>query len=499
MTAPQPRDSRAIASSRAIVLAAVLLATGLALHGISDAWEEGFRGINGGFYHGNFVRHYLEAGLAATHGAAAIKSIPGNPPTLFFDHHHPTGYPLALAAAAAVFGLSELTLRVTALLMFLPAVVGLAALARRFGGGQRSGVAALLLVLFPLGGYWGPMVSADGGVLSAGLWTLVLFVDQVRAPARWRGLALALLYVVGGSLDWGYHFFGAACFLIAWLLPERRRALITVAALAVVSCVPIGIWAVQGIAVYGSVKGLGAALETIFDHSARTSPTLGVFAGTVGGYAWKWITWPGLAALALGLVLGWRRRSDGTPDPLPRLAAILIVPGVLMCTFLPGHAVVHDFWILHSLPGVALFAACGIDAVARRFGAQATTVAIVLTLAAGVPGGVRTWVAVEEHRTTRFRDTAALVSSLLEPGDIVCTTASFDIESYYIPTFVFPFQQTVEAFDLAVKGLALLPPGVKRMVYVMGPEWAGSALDQSIAARYPREVHGGWIVYRVPR
>src|SRR5690349_19951852 len=74
------------------------------------------------------------------------------------------------------------------------------------------------------------------------------------------------------------------------------------------------------------------------------------------------MTIPILLLGVIGMLHAWRRGAPGRRAVL--VAALLAAPGVLNCLLFRAHVLVHDYWTMHALPGLALAAALPLALVA---------------------------------------------------------------------------------------------------------------------------------------
>jgi hypothetical protein len=437
----------------ALLLAAIGLFTALASIDVDGPWEGGFRGANGGFYHGNFVKHWMKYGIDYTRGGCVLKSVPVDPPRVIYDFHHAPTYPLCLLPTVSLLGLSERSLRIAAFLLAVPALVFLWLCARRLSDPTTAGVASFLFAASPMAGFFGPMVNADGGVLTLSLFTVWCWLRERENPTLARRTATFFGIFATALMDWAGYWTGPALALLALLGPNRKADFLRVLRLApaaVLALVAFGIhtgWILNGGAWTLDIPKLFVH-EMIHLVNAGPRPTRRRTSSSrrrcgdspSPGSAFGSFSWPPRPSCRAS----HRRRSGRCA----LYGIALLLPGLLHAVAFPRNLVIHDFWILHALPGLSLLAAVALTAVLRtRLGVPAGGAALAVMLGLmGWNGAERTIDAIAENRTITHVKNARLIRETIGPADTVATSEAFDVETFYLDNFLFPHVKTPEAF-----------------------------------------------------
>lgn len=298
------------------------------------------------------------------------------------------GAHLLYAVALAVFGKSELAVRLFDLVMLALAALGFLRLGRLLGSPLAGLLGFGMAFLLYGGGYWNA-AQPDGWAGIMLLWTAVLLLSPSRADFLGAGLLLGLAVLIKPH----YALFGLLPVLRLWVdarIPGRlaRLALATGGAL-----LPVGLC----VLVYAVTGRFGALWETLVvfnleSHLAQPSVAPGSFAlQVIGLIAGKYgFVAPLVAIGACGLMA----------RALP--AAFLLLAGTAI-----GAAVAlvqAKFYAYHFMPFDTFAAAlvgfglvCAFDAILPAAGSRApgratrllAIVAVLLSLGAGLRGLAR--------------------------------------------------------------------------------------------------------------
>ncbi len=357
------------------------------------AWhEDPHRGLQTTAFAAEWVGYFLEFGLEATGGIPVCHAEPGTPPRLLFNWHHPPFYPLFLALFAAVLGDEPWVLRSAHALLFLPGVVGLHWLVRRFATPLLAAVAVLLFVTSPLVAYLGLMVQQDGASLGLGIASVAAFQAHLDRPRRLGWWWPALWFFLACSNDFPAYFFGLSMFALGLAHPDRRQAVIATARMFGVSLVAFAITALH----YGTILGgplgflramlhMGAGEDAGF---TEVDPE-----GQLARMLHSVLVVHGAGAIVLLGIAGLRWPGPGTPCArLSLLGLALLLPGIATCAAFPFHAVHHEFWSLPAFGGFAVLAtglcAAAIEAMHASGVRRRVGIAVVGLAAAAAVGGV---------------------------------------------------------------------------------------------------------------
>jgi Dolichyl-phosphate-mannose-protein mannosyltransferase len=416
-----------------LLAAALALALALGLLNVGAPWENGFKGTNGAAYTYRFLQHHLELGLSVTRGAC-VKAVDPRTHELVTNLNHPATYNLLQLPAAALFGLSEAVVRVVALLLYLPAVPALWWLARRLLGAPAAGACALFFASTPLVAYYAPMAVADGPLLAAFVLVATAFLAHVDTPTRATRWLLGLSFFGGCLLDWNSAFLAPLLLLLLPATRDRRRA-----ARVLLGLLPLGALAVALLFAHTAfiVRGVDAAGELWLGLFQFSQEPHAPWAVVLGAEALDGLALVGPLRLLLagaGLGVAVALRGDARMRRAAGVGLVLLVPGALNVLAFPKHALVHSYWGLFALPGVALLAALPLAAAWRARGTAARAVAALLLALVGylaVDGARATGGLVQLNATTLHRDVGALLDEHFGPGDVVASSVLLNVSDVY--------------------------------------------------------------------
>ena len=438
MDAPDTADAGAAARRLDLLLLAAALAVALAagLLDVGAPWEDGFKGTNGGAYTYRFLQHHLQLGLAVTRGAC-VKGVDPRTHELVLSLNHPATYVLLHLPAAALFGLTEATVRVVALLLYLPAVPILWWLARRLLGAPAAGACALLFASTPMVAYYGPMAVHDGPLLA--LFPLVAgaFLAHVDAPTRATRRLLAGAVLATCLLDWSGAFLLPLLTLLLPATSDPRRAWRVLLGLAPLAGLAVALLFAHTAFILGGVRAAGEQWAGLFLFSQ--APHAG-WPTVIAGEATDGVTLLGplrLALAAAGLLLALGLRGEGGRMRRAALVGLaLLLPGLFNIALFPAHAEVHDFWSMMAVPGLALLAALPVAAAWRTPSAAARAAALLLLGFAAVTGTLQARDVVRRQATTLHRDVGVLLDRWYGPGDVVASSLNLTLTDVYTQAMI---------------------------------------------------------------
>jgi len=470
------------ALSRRLDLALLALALVAAIvAGAQDAdapWENGFKGTNGGAYTYRFLQHHLQLGLDVTRGGSVTGlELRGEPrPTFYLNH--PATYTLLQLGPAALLGLSEATVRIVALLLWLPAIPAMWWIGRRLLGAPAGGASALLLACAPMTAYYGPMAVPDGALLAAFLLVTAAFFAQVDNSTRRGGRVLGAAFCYALLLDWSAVWLAPLLLALAPVTGNGRAALRTLARLALLAPLPAALLFAHTALIRGS---LGEALETwsgLFRFSQEHQPGWAELTALEARDAVALFGLPLLLLAAAGSLAGLLAPRASRMGPALLAAGALLLPGLLHVLAFRAHARLHDFWSLFATPGLALAAVLPLAVALRarqaasRAGPRRLAGAAALLLAGACVatawlGLHETRALTREHATTLHRDIGLQLDAWFGPGDVVGTSFLPALEDVYAhATLVGPLVTPEQARQLAA---SYAPPGFTGRLAVLLP------------------------------
>ena len=474
----------------ACIVLAVAAAVAAGLHDLGQPWDGSLRGRIVSTDTHRFVRNHVELGLGATRGGGVILVDPLRPARPYFYANHPATSPLLLLPLAAVFGDGEDTLRVGATLLWLPAVLALWRLLRRWLPPPASGAAALLFATFPVDVEWGPSPHLELVVLPALLLAALAFVRQLERPGLGRAWTLRLAVVFAGLTDWPGFFVAPLLLGLALAWSERRRALLLalrVAPMLLVSLAlihahtawfmrePIGLWDFwRGL--FRDTQGVVIdPLEFVRVHLVYLVEGLGAL---------------GLLLLAAGALTAWRAAGDERRRLVA--AGALMLPGLLNVLLFRHHALIHPFWGMFGTPGVALLAAAPCASRAARLSGAA----LALVLVAAVLGLAAGFAAMTSWRSSEFRDLGAALDSRFERGDVVASTVDLAPADVYVRATLIGTVATPQAVD-ALAGRYAPPAFAGRLGFVLPERDGDGALARHLRASGEPTPCGRWLLFEL--
>ncbi len=493
----------------ALLAAALALAVVLGTWNLSEPWENGFKGTNGGAYMMRFLQSHLDLGLSVTRGALVHGLDPCEPRAPVIYANHPATLTLLFLPAAALFGPGEATVRVMALLLYLPAVAALWWLARRLLGAPAAGACALLFATTAMSAYYGPMAAPDGPLLACRVLVAGLFLEQAGQPTRARGTLLSAVFLLACLLDWSAAFMVPMLLVLVPLAPDRRRALATLAWLLALGAVAALLLFTHTALVLGGLQRALAQWQELVGFTQRTAPGFGELLASEAHDARTWFGPVLLVLAALGVVTGllaprasWLRRAL-------RVATALTLPGLLNVLVFRSHALHHDFWSLSATPGLVLAASLPLAAALRAAdsttapaGRRAAGAAVVLLVLAGLhagwSGSLAATAATHRHATTFHRDIGRRLDRWFGPDDVVVTSVPLVLADLYAQaTILGPVREPQTARELVA---LYAPPAFKgHLAFLLPSRDRHSPLAQALDQMTVPEALPRAVVYRIRR
>lgn len=184
----------------------------------------GHHEFNGVFY-GQIARNYLQYGLLETKGAQVNNLWPTDPSLWNLHTHHPATYPLLLAAAYSLFGVSE---SVGRMMSIFATVVGVGALmylsSKTFG--RNALLSVLPIIATPLFLYYGRLPVFEPLLMP--LVIVGLFAYIKIDNNKWSRWVLCLSVFGAFLLDWPGFWLGFWIFVVEMFTKRRKAVLMNV-------------------------------------------------------------------------------------------------------------------------------------------------------------------------------------------------------------------------------------------------------------------------------
>lgn len=362
-----------------LLAAGILLAALLLVRGIAAPWN-GYGDSDGALF-GSMARNYLQFGILKLQFGQLVTYEAITEPIGVYYLHHPPLVPLLSAASIALFGDSELSVRLVSVSATLLTAVLLYGLARRSLERRGGLLCALLFLAYPSTIIFGRKPGYEALTLCLivlGLWLYVRYRED-RSGTRLAALLGAV--ALGGLSDWAAYLLPAALLVLEIANRHGRtvdRALIAGLLLvpsAVLCAFLYSIWRVdpasvldlahQGLAYTGLFAADGAVVANI--KEARIDFTAGEYLFRIVGNLDRGFGLMALLLAALGLV-ALRER--------PAIRAHVFVLGfaALLTLLVFWRSLYFHLWWLQLLAApLALLGAAAVHALQANLGTPSAT------------------------------------------------------------------------------------------------------------------------------
>lgn len=314
------------------------------------------------------VENYDRYGLDQI-GLLVVRDIgPANPPDFKYYTHHPAMIAWLPAIVTQFTGFYEGGVRFGFMAATLLSVTLLYVLVRRLFRDERMAWwSAAFYGLVPMIAYFGGMPGMFHLGLLAGLLFAAVMVNWLRKPTRARFLLLlAAAWFVAWS-SWAGVFFVAAFGITGFLLGDSRhqRGVIAIGATGFVAVVAL--LAFYQLQWDGAIQSL---LDSFFwrasndiDTPDSRAFTLLEFAWTTLGHMLVFIT-PGVIALSImGVPAFWQRGNRQARW----IILALLGGGIAYQMVFRNASIVHEYYKIVLVPGMAVFAAAAWVDLGRRY------------------------------------------------------------------------------------------------------------------------------------
>lgn len=435
-----------------VALVVILLSAGTALRieGFTSRWPNDWRGSMACYY-GNIARNYLTFGLAATKAAPVSSVTPDSLDEAEYYLHHPplTGWTVALSIK--VFKPAEWPQRIFPLALSILSLLLIYLIGKNLWGWLAGVVALAVMTFIPGAVFYGTFVDAQGPVpLFFTLWTVfayLKFCDKTTVP---RLAHVLIAFSLGTLSDWPVYYLAVLLPLHHLIFCRKRSWKIVALPVAGISLFALfwiyASW-VEGYPLDAIPQKILSLATSRFKSSAtipvrQSGPPVSMLFGPyfIHIYATACTVFfiAGMCLLAARL---WRKtslQSDGMLAVFTALALIYVF------MFLKT-ASLHDFWLYHFIPPVALSIGLLLSALAavfRRWPVVAV-VSVVLPLSLCVADSytaLRQWLAKTSYTfSTDAVNTAALLLQHDKLGLLLPETdfPMFQHFAMYIPGKVF--------------------------------------------------------------
>lgn len=476
-----------------LVALALLAATAAGLHDWGWPWDGSLRGQIVANYSHRFLQEHVSLGLGTTRGACISQVDPLTPEAPYYYGNHPATCTLLLLPFAALFGDGEDTLRVAATLIWLPAVLALWRIARRWCAAPGPGAAALLFATLPMNALWGPSPHVHCAVVSGLLLAALAFVRQLEQPGRGRALVLALAVLFACLTDWPGMFALPMLFGLALAWPEPRRAFLL--ALRVAPCALAAFAAIHAHTLWytrGALDAQGWWLD-LFQGTHLIEPTWTAWVAAHAAYARDGL---GVGVLVLAVLGGALAQGEGDAGRRRIVAAgALMLPGLLNLLIFRRHAIVHPFWGMYGTAGLALLAAAPLGALWEAARGRVAAVALLVSvLVLAVVGLGRSFDGMTAARTTDYRELGAVLDERYGRGDLVVASVDLRPADVYTRALLVAPVTAPAAVEALLRRYA--PPAFAgRLGFVLPAQDERSPLAEQLARVVEPRRSGRWLLF----
>jgi hypothetical protein len=475
----------------------VALALGLCLRlfGFAEPWSglaSDFHSHFGAFATGgpasNFAEHGFESGRGLPYDWR-LERADGSFEHAFYAHH-PALYMWLSGASLALFGNEPWALRLPALLLSLASILALERLVRELSGPRTAALAALFLAVLPFAVRYGIQPWTEGALVGTTSLVALEYLRWLRGGGVRHLRRGALWVAAGGLLDWPAHFLLPALGLHAALVCAHRggwRRLWPTLWLPAGTLATVALHALHMAWAMGLSDGSADKANTLAGVTQLPEGlTVAAFLGRQVSNLVRYTSPPLAVLLAVGLAAQLVRlgRPAGRAEQGLRLA--LLTPGLWYVGLFPGRSHNHDFFLMVSLPWMALtLAELWIAAEAwlerrsgGRVGGPLASLGLLVLAATAIYGSVREWAI---HRSTALQQFTAepwLAEWISDPRAVLLTHMGRGM--------ALPFAaraQIVHSVDSAARlrgllegPLAELAPGY-RVAYLVDLQWAAGLAD----------------------
>jgi 4-amino-4-deoxy-L-arabinose transferase-like glycosyltransferase len=349
-----------------LIILIILVAITLRVYRINTPWNGDHD--SAGATLGNAAYYFSTYGLCET-GPLLIKNEVKVGDTISFDYYinHPPFEVLIISLSYALFGKSEATTRLVAIVFSILSVVLVFLLCYRLFGNRAALLAALFMAVNPIDAYYGRLPHFFEAAKALLLLTLFLyFLWEERGGLTWAFLVVISL-LLGLATDWPVYFLPPALFLYE-LLKRGKRNLLFGAFLNVFSVLAFIMFL---LAVAGTIgRESFFQLFSFYRHSE----------GSSGASVWEFISsnaykivvhfgigW--ILLIGLWLLANLTNAAQGAQSITDRtyrkrgLILILLFVGVMNILLFPSHSINHRYWIDFLSPFFAVVGGYCADAL----------------------------------------------------------------------------------------------------------------------------------------
>jgi 4-amino-4-deoxy-L-arabinose transferase-like glycosyltransferase len=380
-----------------------------------------------GAHYGNVARNYLRYGPRETRFAMVQNAEPAPREQWVYFTHHPPGMGLTTAAAFLLFGDSPFSMRLMGWLASLLQIVAIAYLVRTALSPEAGLAAAAATSLLPAGAYYATHGS-DLGPQVLALSLCALWADQkarARHPERPPCVAVLLWLAAAAFFDWPALLLAGALGLRDLVARRWRRFFCFFAfSLAVPTLHFLQVrWATGST---GGGRG-GTLWESFLEHGVlgaakiREQLPLAEIPAQLWQHLGTLYTAPGALLAGLGL-LCWLCARSWLPRPGRGAGALFVALLILALGYtvpFPRAVLIHEFWMIVSLPLVSLALGGLIHLTrSRRLVHAAILLLVSATLGYGV---VDTWKRQNRDRTPYFKEFGTILRQRTRPGEPILT------------------------------------------------------------------------------
>ena len=396
----------------------LLVALGLRLQLLGGPWSGlalDFHSHFGAWAVGEPAERFATEGFAATGWMPVNWSVELADGTVVRDvyAHHPALFTILVGLSLKLFGLHEWAVRLVPLLFSMLAIFGTWRLVSRWFGERAGLVAAALLATVPYLTWYGMLAWTEGALIWIG-------AAELGAYARWLDtrrarfvLEAAAWQLLAGLFDWSGAFLMLGIALHALVFRVRKlglRACLPLLALPAAFTVAVLVHAMHMRLVMPASERAADTSGTLATVTTLTT-SVSFWLGAQVRFAWRFLGSVAFILVGYGLVRVLPRLARRKLGERDALILVALLPGLMYIGLFPQRSINHDFFLMLSLPGLALLAAAGLEPLlaivprARRLKAFGLTL-----LAVAAVGFART----EQVAAARHSDQMPKIAAALE-------------------------------------------------------------------------------------
>lgn len=347
--------------------------------------------------------------------------------------HHPALFTVLVGLSLKLFGLHEWAVRLVPLIFSMLAILATWRFVARWFG-QRAGLfAAALLATAPYLAWYGMLAWTEGALIWIAMGQLSAYARWLEEPRTKFIVQAALWQLLAGLFDWSGAFLMVGIALHALVYRVRKlglRRCLPLLALPAAFLLAAALHALH-------MRLVMPAAERAHDTSATlatvtTLPTsLGFWLEAQVRFAWRFLGAPAFLLAALGMAYATFLAFTRKLNERDALALVALVPGLLYVSLFPQRSINHDFFLMLSLPGLAILAAAAALRIAaaihpfeggERTAKRRTRIFVYLLVIVSAVATERTLNVAHARQSRQMPRIAAALKPILDDPDAIILT-----------------------------------------------------------------------------